>query len=609
MRKEPSSLEENRRPLRPPNKFSFGRKEISGYVDFTREIAGRMDLESILDLAAEKIPSLSGADASVLYLFTETGDRLEPAKKFGLGQAGWIPLSPTEGVAGLTLRERKAVLVPQISNGHSLLRGNVKKEGFTWAMSLPLHTREAGIGILLLLGRKVRPFGPGANLLPQALADQTAMAISKARCYEEARKQVEEISHLRENERKSKDFLENIVDRSLDAILVTDLEGRFTFVNRGGEEMLGLSSKELIGKKISDFYLGGKKEAEKVRKTLVQNERLRNYETGFISKGGKAVSVILSASLLRDAQGKLTGILAVGKDVTEYKKLLNHVDQTERRYQKLFQAVNDAIFSLNREGYFATFNHMFLKMTGYSEKEIRSFHFSRIFRPEDLPFMKHQRKEVRGGYPERYTFRIKNREGKIIYVEGNFRRLLEKSEVAGILGVLRDVTEKIKLERELLELSITDGLTGLHNQRHFYSELEKEMERARRQHTTLALLLFDLDEFKAYNDRHGHLEGDKVLKSVAEAVLKSIRKMDSAYRYGGDEFTIILPGAGKEEAGQVAQRVRRTFRLIPALKHISLSIGLVEFDPASDLTTFVKHADDAMYAAKKAGGDRVNIFA
>ncbi len=290
--------------------------------------------------------------------------------------------------------------------------------------------------------------------------------------------------------------------------------------------------------------------------------------------------------------------------------LKDHITRTEKSYQKLFDAVNDAIFSVNHEGHFATFNRMFLKMTGYTENEIKSLHFSKILHPEDRPMMINDyQKVMRGEYaPGKYTFRLINKEERIIHVEGNFRRLKEKNEVMGVLGVLRDVTEKIKLERELLELSITDGLTGLYNQRHFYKELDREMERAKRQKTTLCLLLFDLDGFKAYNDLNGHLEGDKVLKSVGEAVMMSIRKMDSAFRYGGDEFTVILPGARKKEGILVAERIRKSFEKIPCLKQISLSIGLVEFDPHYDLTTFVNDADEAMYAAKKKGGDQISTF-
>ena len=84
--------------------------------------------------------------------------------------------------------------------------------------------------------------------------------------------------------------------------------------------------------------------------------------------------------------------------------------------------------------------------------------------------------------------------------------------------------------------------------------------------------------------------------------------MDSAYRYGGDEFTVILPGAPKKEAAQVAERIKKSFKTMPYLQGINLSIGLVEFDPQYDLTAFIQHADEAMYSAKKLGGNQIFIF-
>ncbi|MGD0624356.1 MAG: diguanylate cyclase, partial [Thermodesulfobacteriota bacterium] len=469
---------------------------------------------------------------------------------------------------------------------------------------------EKTIGLLVLLSRKGWRDGQKEASLLETFAAHVAGLIENARDRGKIKKRLDELSLLWKSEKKAKDFLENLFNRFVDPILVTDLHGRFTFVSKAVEESFGYSQQELLGKRVSDFYAGGKEEAKNIMQLLLREDRLLNYETEIVSKTGNPVSVILSASLLRDAQGNAVGTLGMGKNITEYKKLLNHVSRTEESYRKLFDAVNDAIFSLNREGYITTFNRMFLKMTGYTEREIRSFHFSKILHPEDAPLMinDHQ-KVIRGEYaPERYTFRLINREERVIYVEGNFRRLEEKNEVVGILGVLRDVTEKIKLEKELLELSITDGLTGLHNQRHFFKELDKEMERAVRQRTPLSLLLFDLDDFKAYNDLNGHLEGDKVLKSVAEAVLQSIRRMDSAYRYGGDEFTVVLPGASKEEAAQVAERIKKSFKPMPYLQQIDLSIGLVQFDPQYDLTAFIQHADEAMYSAKKMGGNRIFIY-
>ncbi len=568
-------------------------------------------LSRTLQNIARNVARISREDGCLIHLLNRKRNLLEVALRYKATEGFAQEVKPGVGIPGSTLRQRKVVVEPDLGKDSSdLWNEEARKEGIVSVICLPLQANKNTIGTLTLLSRKNRRYGDKEIALLSALADQAAVAIENASSYERMREQMKALSEERKRERQIKNFLENIVDRSIDPIMATDLQGRLTFVSRGAGEMFGRPKEGLLGKKISDFYAGGEQEAERIMKTLSRKEKLRNYETEFIGPKGKRISIILSASLLKDSKGNPVGTLEVSREITEYKNLLNHISRTEKSYRKLFEAVNDAIFFLNPKGYFSTFNRMFLKMTGYTEKEIRSYHFSRIVHPGDLPMMlDDNEKMIRGEYaPGRYTFRLINKEEKVIYVEGNFRRLMEKNEVVGILAVLRDVTEKIRLEKELLELSITDGLTGLHNQRHFYSELDKEMDRSRRQRTTLSLLLFDLDDFKVFNDIHGHLEGDKVLRSVAKAVLKSIRRMDSAYRYGGDEFTVILPGATQIEGARVAERIKKYFENTPYLQQIKLSIGLVEFDPQYDLTNFVKHADEAMYTAKKKGGNQIYIL-
>ncbi len=170
----------------------------------------------------------------------------------------------------------------------------------------------------------------------------------------------------------------------------------------------------------------------------------------------------------------------------------------------------------------------------------------------------------------------------------------------------RTLKEKERLEEEVRRLSITDDLTGLYNHRHFFKTLESEIVRSERQKTSLSLLMFDLDNFKQYNDLHGHLEGDKVLKKIGEIVKHSIRSnVDSGYRYGGDEFAILLIGATREQALQIAERIRLSI-LEAGFDRITVSMGLSEFREALDLERFVKSADDAMYVAKHAGGNRIH---
>jgi diguanylate cyclase (GGDEF)-like protein len=169
----------------------------------------------------------------------------------------------------------------------------------------------------------------------------------------------------------------------------------------------------------------------------------------------------------------------------------------------------------------------------------------------------------------------------------------------------RTSIEKQKLEEEVQRLSITDDLTGLYNHRYFFKTLEGELVRLTRQKTSLSLLMFDLDNFKKYNDLYGHLEGDKVLRKIGEIVRHSIRSnVDSGYRYGGDEFAALFIGASLDQALTIAERIRSSIEQA-GFQDITVSVGLAEFKNHFDLEEFVKSADDAMYVAKHSGGNRV----
>jgi len=173
------------------------------------------------------------------------------------------------------------------------------------------------------------------------------------------------------------------------------------------------------------------------------------------------------------------------------------------------------------------------------------------------------------------------------------------------LAKYRNWKEKEKLEEEVKRLSITDDLTGLYNHRYFFKTLEAELARLKRQKTSLSLLMFDLDNFKRYNDLYGHLEGDKVLRKIGGIVKNSIRSnVDSGYRYGGDEFAALLIGASVDQALTIAERIRSSIEQA-GYRNITVSIGLAEYKDHFDLEGFVKSADDAMYVSKHSGGNQV----
>ena len=174
--------------------------------------------------------------------------------------------------------------------------------------------------------------------------------------------------------------------------------------------------------------------------------------------------------------------------------------------------------------------------------------------------------------------------------------------------------ERVRMMEKLQRLAVTDGLTKLYNSRSFYSQLETEVDRFNRYKHPLALLLLDLDHFKDYNDNYGHLEGDKVLLRFSQIIKSCLRTNDSAYRYGGEEFTVLLPETGGVEARTVAQRIRSALeaeRFKPrdgVEVQITISIGVTEYAHKEELSTFIQRADKAMYISKQNGRNKVSML-
>ncbi|MEE9316366.1 MAG: GGDEF domain-containing protein, partial [bacterium] len=137
-------------------------------------------------------------------------------------------------------------------------------------------------------------------------------------------------------------------------------------------------------------------------------------------------------------------------------------------------------------------------------------------------------------------------------------------------------------------------------------KLSEMTARAKRYKLPLSLLMFDVDHFKAYNDTRGHLTGNRVLERVGRVVSEEIREVDWGFRYGGDEFTVVLPETSKKDATIVAERIRKAVEKCK-FDETTLSIGVAQYDLKSDFDILIKYADEAMYKAKNQGGNRTKI--
>ncbi len=187
-----------------------------------------------------------------------------------------------------------------------------------------------------------------------------------------------------------------------------------------------------------------------------------------------------------------------------------------------------------------------------------------------------------------------------------------RARLAAETAARNKAEERLKLSEQLArELSGIDELTGLLNERAFRSRVRAEVDRAVRYGRDLSLLHMDLDDFQAFNDRHGRPEGDRLLATLGQILQECIRDTDSAYRYGGEEFMVILPETGGEDALHMAERMRRMLDETPVMLHdgrqerAAMSIGLAVFRTDESVEDLISRADQRLYRAKRQGKNRV----
>ncbi|MFH1723118.1 MAG: sensor domain-containing diguanylate cyclase [Elusimicrobiota bacterium] len=275
---------------------------------------------------------------------------------------------------------------------------------------------------------------------------------------------------------RAKEYLEAIVASTSDAICTTDMQGRIIYFSPGAEKMFGRQYRDAMGMHVSRFYAGGRREAERIMRLVLDNGSISDYETVVRARDGRRVHISMSASVIRDRRGT----------------------------------------------------------------------------------------------------------------------------IIGTLGISKDVSRRVELERRLRTMTVTDELTGLYNQRHFAERVSAEVQRTKRQRQKLSMLLLDLDRFKQANDRWGHSEGNRILREIAGILNDSIRRdVDLAFRYGGDEFVVLLPGLGPRQAERVARRIRKASGEKPYAELVSLSIGIASLRRGDSPEDLVDRADTRMYADKR----------
>ncbi|MBI4935139.1 MAG: diguanylate cyclase [Actinobacteria bacterium] len=314
----------------------------------------------------------------------------------------------------------------------------------------------------------------------------------------------------------------------------------------------------------------------------------------------------------------ITGINILGEEIeaqlAENERVEDSLRAASLYTRTLIEASLDPLFTVDRNGAIMDVNGAASSATGVPRSSLIGSSFSEYFTdPDDATAA--YRSTFDDQFVSNHPLVIVDRVGATTEVLFNGSVYYdEQGEVAGVLVVTRDVSDRRRAERAE-DLANHDELTGLYNHRVFYSLLAEEIARADRFHRPVSVLMLDIDHFKRVNDVHGHQAGDRLLRGLSAVLTRKVRSIDRVCRYGGEEFTVILPETSSLPTRSMAERLRLAVALESfdigeaASLNVTMSIGIATYpEQLSTLQDLVKAADLAMYCSKAEGRDRSTVF-
>src|ERR671912_2276612 len=336
-------------------------------------------------------------------------------------------------------------------------------------------------------------------------------------------------------------------------------------------------------------------------------------------KDGKEITIEIALSpisLSHNMENRGRLVLAIIRDITERKGVEEAIKESEERFRSLVQNTSDIITILEADGTVRYISPALERMTGHKpEEQIGTKAFASVH-PDDRERALGMFAEVlkkRGLHPP-VEFRVPHKDGSWRYLEHVVNNLLDDPAVRGVVVNSWDVTERKALVEQLSYQAFHDLLTGLPNRALFMDRLERALTRANRRGTKIAVLFTDVDNFKVINDSLGHKAGDQLLVAIAERLKTCLRPEDTAGRLGGDEFTILVEdissvGEGVQIAERIADILRPPFALEDQEVFVTASTGIALNSTAQEQPAdLLRHADLAMYRAKRRGKARYEVF-
>ena len=395
------------------------------------------------------------------------------------------------------------------------------------------------------------------------------------------------------------------------AVIEWDRDMRVTSWNDAAEKIFGFRRDDVLGHQLLAQLLPLE---ERANVEIFWNEMREPHEEHQrnmlinVTRDGRNIWCDWFNTPLVTAGGEFVGVASLVMDISEQIESEAAMRTSEAKYRTLVEQSLAGVYMIAGDR-FLYVNPMLAEIFGYSPEEMmEECALSDLVHPEDLSLVKNNlRQRFEREIPSaNYQFRALRKDGQQIVVEV-FGSGVELDGRRVVLGTLLDVTENQKAHEHIRHLANHDALTNLPNRHHIEERANRLIIEAVENDSRLTCLYIDLDRFKNVNDTLGHEFGDRLLKDAARRMLRCLRGQDVLARMGGDEFTVLLPGADHEIAARVAQRLIREmhdpFSLDGKLIRVGASIGAAELSgPDDDFNTLWKQADIAMYRAKRRRG-------
>lgn len=403
-------------------------------------------------------------------------------------------------------------------------------------------------------------------------------------------------------------------------IVLKDMDGNIIDYNPNYKRLLGNEGLDSLEGNCSRSDLI--KELKAVEKVKADEVDHYSFEKKYFTSSGEIIYTEVTITKIPATAKEPAYLIYMIRDITLSKIAEIRLAESEEKFRSLVHSINDIIFTLDADQRHTGLYGQWMDKYELSTSNFLGKKSTEIFGDIAGKIHEEANEKALKGENVVYEWSIDTSKGTFSFQTSLSPINNTYGEVLGLVGVGRDITKQKQLESELTEanaklkrLSFMDGLTRIPNRRYFDEYLMEQWEVCRNSKKDFSMLLLDIDYFKAYNDTYGHLEGDECLKLVAKTLVQCLESNSNlAFRYGGEEFVIVLPGVSAKESLYIAEKIRSTVEAlkIPNINSkvkpfLTISVGACAIAPTDDHNPldFVEKVDQLLYDAKSQGRNRV----